>query len=300
VKGGDGQAGLGVQVVRAQIGAHERALLPAARGQAADTARSRGQHFEGAVDAHHDVPVAHLRAQAGGRCHTRGRGSAQWQTPCDCARSADRIDVGPTAAVLVVVELAASTKGSRQPASASFPAWSENRSGPFVMRREYAITLGHADHRVAFRRARFGDGARHVPGPGQGVSRPQLSLRTTAQGRARGRRAHCPGAGRGFAPGLLHRRSVPGGIRADRAGRGSQGTQPGDHRPRHPSDLRSGPQHAFRRPRACLAESMGAEEIALGINALDYSGYPDCRPEWLAPCRRSRVWAPRSGFLASR
>jgi 7-cyano-7-deazaguanine synthase len=31
-----------------------------------------------------------------------------------------------------------------------------------------------------------------------------------------------------------------------------------------------------------LAESIGAEEIALGINALDYSGYPDCRPEWLA------------------
>jgi len=31
-----------------------------------------------------------------------------------------------------------------------------------------------------------------------------------------------------------------------------------------------------------LAESMGAGEIALGINALDYSGYPDCRPEWLA------------------
>ena len=34
-----------------------------------------------------------------------------------------------------------------------------------------------------------------------------------------------------------------------------------------------------------LAESTGAGEIALGINALDYSGYPDCRPEWLAAMR---------------
>ncbi len=34
-----------------------------------------------------------------------------------------------------------------------------------------------------------------------------------------------------------------------------------------------------------LAESSGAGEIALGINALDYSGYPDCRPEWLAAMR---------------
>ena len=29
------------------------------------------------------------------------------------------------------------------------------------------------------------------------------------------------------------------------------------------------------------AESMGVEEIYLGINALDYSGYPDCRPEYI-------------------
>jgi 7-cyano-7-deazaguanine synthase len=31
-----------------------------------------------------------------------------------------------------------------------------------------------------------------------------------------------------------------------------------------------------------LAESKGAEAIYLGINAIDYSGYPDCRPEYLA------------------
>ncbi len=30
-----------------------------------------------------------------------------------------------------------------------------------------------------------------------------------------------------------------------------------------------------------LAESKGAEAIYLGINAVDYSGYPDCRPDYL-------------------
>ncbi|MDY7013393.1 MAG: 7-cyano-7-deazaguanine synthase QueC [Cyanobacteriota bacterium] len=30
-----------------------------------------------------------------------------------------------------------------------------------------------------------------------------------------------------------------------------------------------------------LAEARGAEAIYLGINAVDYSGYPDCRPEYL-------------------
>ncbi len=31
-----------------------------------------------------------------------------------------------------------------------------------------------------------------------------------------------------------------------------------------------------------LAEARGAEAIVLGVNAIDYSGYPDCRPEFLA------------------
>jgi len=31
-----------------------------------------------------------------------------------------------------------------------------------------------------------------------------------------------------------------------------------------------------------LAEARGANRIALGINAMDYSGYPDCRPDYLA------------------
>jgi 7-cyano-7-deazaguanine synthase len=30
-----------------------------------------------------------------------------------------------------------------------------------------------------------------------------------------------------------------------------------------------------------MAEAIGAQDIFIGINALDYSGYPDCRPEFL-------------------
>jgi 7-cyano-7-deazaguanine synthase len=31
-----------------------------------------------------------------------------------------------------------------------------------------------------------------------------------------------------------------------------------------------------------LAESAGARDIFIGVNAIDYSGYPDCRPEFIA------------------
>ena len=30
------------------------------------------------------------------------------------------------------------------------------------------------------------------------------------------------------------------------------------------------------------AEVLGAADIFIGVNALDYSGYPDCRPEYIA------------------
>ena len=43
------------------------------------------------------------------------------------------------------------------------------------------------------------------------------------------------------------------------------------------------------------AETLGAAEIFIGVNALDYSGYPDCRPEYLAAFERLAALATRSG-----
>ena len=34
------------------------------------------------------------------------------------------------------------------------------------------------------------------------------------------------------------------------------------------------------------AEVIGAQDIVIGVNALDYSGYPDCRPEFIAAFER--------------
>ncbi len=43
------------------------------------------------------------------------------------------------------------------------------------------------------------------------------------------------------------------------------------------------------------AEVVGAEAIVLGVNALDYSGYPDCRSEYLEAFERLAALATRAG-----
>jgi 7-cyano-7-deazaguanine synthase len=43
------------------------------------------------------------------------------------------------------------------------------------------------------------------------------------------------------------------------------------------------------------AEVLGAQAIFLGVNALDYSGYPDCRPEFIAAFEHLANLATRSG-----
>jgi len=43
------------------------------------------------------------------------------------------------------------------------------------------------------------------------------------------------------------------------------------------------------------AEVLGAEDMFIGVNAVDYSGYPDCRPEFIAAYQRMARLATRAG-----
>jgi 7-cyano-7-deazaguanine synthase len=43
------------------------------------------------------------------------------------------------------------------------------------------------------------------------------------------------------------------------------------------------------------AEVLAARDIVVGVNALDYSGYPDCRPEYIAAFERLASLATRAG-----
>jgi 7-cyano-7-deazaguanine synthase len=43
------------------------------------------------------------------------------------------------------------------------------------------------------------------------------------------------------------------------------------------------------------AEVLGAEHIFIGVNALDYSGYPDCRPEYIEAFERLANLATKAG-----
>ena len=44
-----------------------------------------------------------------------------------------------------------------------------------------------------------------------------------------------------------------------------------------------------------LAEARGAERLVLGVNAVDYSGYPDCRPDYLGAFQTLADLASKAG-----
>ena len=47
-------------------------------------------------------------------------------------------------------------------------------------------------------------------------------------------------------------------------------------------------------------EVLGAFDIFIGVNALDYSGYPDCRPEYIEAFERMAALATKAGVNGGR
>ncbi|WP_199621080.1 7-cyano-7-deazaguanine synthase QueC [Paenibacillus alkalitolerans] len=51
---------------------------------------------------------------------------------------------------------------------------------------------------------------------------------------------------------------------------------------------------------ASYAEASGAEALYIGVNALDYSGYPDCRPEFIEQFERTVELGTKAGVQGQR
>jgi 7-cyano-7-deazaguanine synthase len=49
-----------------------------------------------------------------------------------------------------------------------------------------------------------------------------------------------------------------------------------------------------------MAEALGSRDLVLGVNAVDYSGYPDCRPEFLAAFEALAAVATKAGVEGER
>lgn len=48
-----------------------------------------------------------------------------------------------------------------------------------------------------------------------------------------------------------------------------------------------------------FAEASGASDVFIGVNALDYSGYPDCRPEFIASFAQTAQLGTKAGVEGS-
>ena len=60
-------------------------------------------------------------------------------------------------------------------------------------------------------------------------------------------------------------------------------------------DLRTGAQYCLLSLALGWAEVLEARDIFIGVNAVDYSGYPDCRPEFVSAFERMANLATKAG-----
>jgi 7-cyano-7-deazaguanine synthase len=77
--------------------------------------------------------------------------------------------------------------------------------------------------------------------------------------------------------------------------RRSQGSRRGGHRAGHSHHVRPARNTIFLSFCLAWSEVLDASDIFIGVNALDYSGYPDCRPEYVDAFQRMANLATRGG-----
>ena len=156
--------------------------------------------------------------------------------------------------------------------------------------------------RPAERRTGLDDGAGHRQAGGLRALRAELPATGSATlsnsrqpqrvARRSGRRAAC---------GRRHR---PPGVRRVRADRGHRGAQARQRSTSWPTTTSRSPTCRPATPSSCRSRwpgprPSGPRDIFIGVNALDYSGYPDCRPEYIAAFEAMANLATKAGVEGS-
>ena len=87
---------------------------------------------------------------------------------------------------------------------------------------------------------------------------------------------------------------------ADRGHRGAEGPARGERRAGIPVTYVPARNTLFLALALGLAEVLGATDIFIGVNAVDYSGYPDCRPEFIRAFEALAHLATKAGVEGAR